>query len=336
MLVNEEHAGQGNAMRIGGHTMEQPGTQKLVTLFGGDGFLGRYVVGAMAKSGVRVRVASRDPKSDFFLRPSTAIGQMQSVRADILNRDAVARAVEGADIVVNFVGVLKGAFDALHVDGARHVAQAAAAAGATAFVHVSAIGADPASESNYGRSKGEGEAAVRAAFPAATIIRPSILFGREDQFLNRFAKLARLAPVLPVVRGTAKFQPAYVADVARAIAAAATDPATHGGNTYELGGPQVFTMREINEYVTAATNRPRSLVDVPDFASRLLAKFGGWAPGAPITMDQWLMLGTDNVVAPDALGFEAFGIQPTPLAAVAEGWLVPYRRHGRFAKAPAA
>lgn len=312
--------------------MNRPDSAKLVTLFGGDGFLGRYVVGALAKSGVRVRVASRDPKSDFFLRPLAALGQMQSVRADIRDPRAVARAVAGADGVVNFVGLLKGDFDAVHVDGARNVAEAAAAAGARALVQISAIGADPASASNYGRSKGEGEAAVRAAFPSATIVRPSILFGREDQFLNRFARLARLAPVLPIVRGTAKFQPAFVADVAKAVAASVLDPATHGGRTYELGGPQVMSMREINAYVTAATGRPRPMMDVPDFASRLLAKFGGWAPGAPITMDQWLMLGTDNVVAPDAAGFEAFGISPTPLAAVAEGWLVPYRRHGRFAK----
>lgn len=306
--------------------------ERLVTLFGGDGFLGRYVVQELLKARVRVRIASRDPRGDFFLRPLAALGQMHSVRADITDPQAVARAVAGAHAVVNFVGLLKGAFDAVHVAGARNVADAAATASATSLVHVSAIGADPASPSAYGRSKGEGEAAVRAAFPAATIVRPSILFGREDQFLNRFAQMARIAPVLPVVRPDARFQPAFVADAAKAIAAAAMDPGAYAGRVYELGGPEIMTMRQINEYVTRTTGRPRPLIEIPDFASRLLAEATGWLPGAPITVDQWLMLGTPNIVADGAQGFEAFGIVPTPIAAVAENWLVPYRRHGRFAK----
>ena len=315
--------------------------ERLVTLFGGDGFLGRYVVQELLKTRARVRVASRDPRSDFFLRPLAALGQMQSVRADITDPAAVARAVQGAHAVVNLVGILKGQFDAVHVTGARIVAEAAARAGAAALVHISAIGADPASPSAYGRSKGEREAAVRAAFPAATLIRPSVLFGREDQFINRFARLVRIAPVLPVVRPSARFQPAFVADAAKAVAAAAYDPAAHSpaayaGRTYELGGPEIMTMRQINAYVARTTGRTPTLVDVPDFASRLLASFGGWLPAAPITMDQWLMLARDNVVADGAAGFEAFAIAPTPLAAVAPNWLVSYRRHGRFAKVPAA
>ncbi len=312
--------------------MDRPHAGRLVTLFGGDGFLGRYVVGELVKSRVRVRIASRNPKNDFFLRPLAGLGQMQSVRADITDPQAVARAVDGSDAVVNLVGVLRGALEAIHVVGAQNVAAAAAQAGAGSLAHVSAIGADVDSASAYGRSKGEGEAAVRAAFPRATIVRPSILFGREDEFINRFARLARLAPMLPVVRPAAKFQPAFVADAAKAVAACVLDPQTHGGRIYELGGPEILSMRQINEYVGRATGRDRALVDVPDFASRLLARFGGWMPGAPITMDQWLMLGSDNVVADGAAGFEAFGIAPTPLAAVAENWLVPYRRHGRFAK----
>ncbi|HZF44110.1 MAG TPA: complex I NDUFA9 subunit family protein [Sphingomonadaceae bacterium] len=308
--------------------------ERLVTLFGGDGFLGRYVVQELVKARVRIRIASRDPRNDFFLRPLAALGQMHSVRADITDPDSVARAVAGAHAVVNFVGLLKGAFDAVHVDGARNVAAASAQAGARALVHVSAVGADLQSPSAYGRSKGEGEAAVRAAFPGATIVRPSILFGRDDQFLGRFAKLARIAPVLPVVRPDARFQPAFVADVAKAIAAAVLDPRAHAGRTYELGGPEIMTMREVNEYVTRTAGRPRPLIDVPDAISGLMAKATGWLPGAPITHDQWLMLGTPNVVADGAHGFEAFGIAPTPLAAVAEPWLVPYRRHGRFAPVP--
>jgi len=310
--------------------------ERLVTLFGGDGFLGRYVVQELLKTRARVRVASRDPRSDFFLRPLAALGQMQSVRADITDPAAVARAVQGAHAVVNMVGILKGQFDAVHVSGARIVAEAAARAGVASLVHISAIGADPDSPSAYGRSKGEGEAAVRAAFPAATLIRPSVLFGREDQFINRFARLVRIAPVLPVVRPSARFQPAFVADAAKAVAAAVNDPATYAGRTYELGGPEIMTMRQLNAYVARTTGRTPTLVDVPDFASRLLAKFGGWLPAAPITMNQWLMLARDNVVADGAAGFEAFAIAPTPLAAVAPDWLVSYRRHGRFAKVPAA
>ena len=308
-------------------------TDRLVTLFGGGGFVGRYVAQALYKSGARIRIAQRDPRQAFFLKPLGGLGQTQFVAADITRPDQVPRAVEGSDAVVNLVGILKGAFHPIHVDGARNAAEAAAAAGAQAFVQVSAIGADPASPSRYGSSKGHGEAAVRAAFPSATIIRPSIVFGREDQFVNRFAALARLLPVLPVIRGDVRFQPVHVADVAHAIAAAALDPRAHGGRTYELGGPQTLSMRELNRWIGEATGRVRPLIDVPDAAARLIAQLGGWAPGAPMTYDQWLMLSRDNVVAPDAEGFEAFGIVPTPLAAVAEGWLTAYRRHGRFASA---
>lgn len=308
-------------------------TDRLVTLFGGGGFLGRYVAQALYKQGCRVRVAQRDPGRAFFLKPLGGLGQTQFVRADITRAANAARAAEGSDAVVNLVGILKGAFHQVHVDGARNAAEAAAAAGADAFVQVSAIGADPASPSHYGSSKGKGEQAVRAAFPAATIIRPSILFGREDQFVNRFAQLARLLPLLPVIRGDVRFQPAYVADVARAVAAAALDPRAHGGRTYELGGPQILTMRELNRWIVDATGRDRALIDVPDAIAKLMAQFGGWAPGAPMTWDQWLMLQQDNIVSPDAQGFEAFGISPTPLAAVAEGWLTAYRPRGRFASA---
>ncbi|MEA2351513.1 MAG: hypothetical protein QOG86_2454, partial [Thermoleophilaceae bacterium] len=222
-------------------------------------------------------------------------------------------------------------FQALHVDGAANVAAAAAAAGAGALVQVSAIGAHPESVSDYFRTKGEGEAAVRAAFPTATIVRPSLLFGREDNFVNRFAGLARLSPVLPVVRPQMRIQPVYAADVARAVAAATLAPETHGGRLYEAGGPQVMTMRELMAWVDETIGRGRALVNVPDAAAALIARLTGWFPGAPLTWQQWLMLQRDNVVSDGALGLEAFGIPKTPLAAVAEGWLTAYRRHGRFA-----
>ncbi|MGZ8337683.1 MAG: complex I NDUFA9 subunit family protein [Allosphingosinicella sp.] len=307
-------------------------TDRLVTLFGGGGFIGRYVAQALFKAGVRVRVAERDPRRAVFLRPLCGLGQVQFVRADISRREDVDAAVAQADAVINLVGILKGNFQAVHVDGARHVAAAAAAAGAHVLVQVSAIGADPESESAYGRSKGEGEAAVRAAFPNATIVRPSIVFGPEDNFVNRFARLSQWLPVIPVIRGDWKLQPVLAADLGKAIAAAALAPAIHGGRTYELGGPQVLSMRELNAWICQATGRgSRALVGVPDGIAGLMARLTGWAPGAPITWDQWLMMKRDNVVGGDLPGFAELGIRPAPLAAAAEGWLSIYRRHGRWA-----
>jgi NADH dehydrogenase len=311
--------------------MTMDARDRVVTVFGGGGFLGRYTAQALFKTGARVRVAQRNPRGANFLHPLAAVGQMQLVPADVRDPRAVRAAVKGSDAVINLVGILKGDFHSIHVAGARNVAEAAAEAGAGALVHVSAIGADPRSESAYGRSKGEGEEAVRAAFPGATLIRPSLLFGREDNFVNRFAGMARLAPVLPVVSGRTKLQPVYAAEVGRAVTAAALDPRRHGGKTYELGGPQVLTMRELMEWVVETTGRGRPLLDIPDPIGRLIAKTTGWLPGAPITFDQWLMLRRDNVVSEGAEGLEAFGLPKTPLAAVSEGWLTSYRQAGRFA-----
>jgi NADH dehydrogenase len=306
-------------------------TDKLVTLFGGGGFVGRYVAQHIYKTGARVRIAQFDARKAFFLKPLGALGQTQFAAVDIRDAKQVALAVKNSEAVVNLVGVLKGDFQGLHVDGARNVAEACAAEGVGSLVHISAIGADPDSESAYGRSKGEGELAVRSAFPGATIIRPSVVFGREDNFINRFAGMARLAPVLPVVSGKTKFQPVFAGDVGRAVTAAALDPRTHGGKTYDLGGPQVLSMRELMEWISQTTGHNRALIDVPDAAAKLMARGLGWLPGAPITYDQWLMLQHDNVAAEGSEGLRAFGIMPTPLAAVSEGWLTSYRRSGRFA-----
>ena len=306
-------------------------TNQLITVFGGSGFLGRYVVQALLKSGARVRIAARDPQGGLYLKTQGGLGQTQFVAADIRKADSVARAIAASDGVVNLVGILKGDFQAFHVDGARNVAEAATHAGVKALVQVSAIGADPASPSAYGKSKGDGDAAVRAAFPASTILRPSIVFGREDQFVNRFAGLIRMLPVVPIIRGSAKFQPVYVGDVAKAVAAALGDPKTHGGKTYELGGPDVISMGGLNRWIAKATGKRRAFIDLPDFVAGTMASAVGWLPGAPMTKDQWLMLQSDNVVAPDAKGLSAFGIIATPLESVADGWLVQYRRHGRFA-----
>jgi uncharacterized protein YbjT (DUF2867 family) len=307
-------------------------TNRLITLFGGGGFIGRYVAQTLFKAGARVRVAEREPRRAFFLKPLCGLGQIQFVGADVGDAGAVAAAVHGADAVVNLAGILKGDFHRVHVEGARNIARAASAAGVPALVHVSAIGADPDSESAYGRSKGEGEAAAREAFPNVAIIRPSIAFGAEDRFLNRFARMAQILPVVPVIRGSWRLQPVHAADLGKAIAQAALDPPPFAGGTFELGGPQITTMAELNRWIVQATRRNRPLVEIPDPVARLIARLGGWLPGAPISWDQWLMLRKDNVAT--GPGFEAFGIRPVPLAAVAEAWLTLYRRQGRFAPSP--
>ncbi|WP_288935210.1 complex I NDUFA9 subunit family protein [uncultured Sphingomonas sp.] len=299
---------------------------KLVTVFGGGGFVGRYVVQALLRAGARVRVAERDPRRAWFLKPLGGLGQMQFVAADVTRADTVHRAVAGADAVINLVGVLEGAFEAIHVTGARNVAEAAAGAGVEALVHMSAIGADPAARSAYGSTKGRGEEAVRAAFPRAAIIRPSIVFGREDQFLNRFAGMIEAFPVVPVLRAPVKFQPVFAADVGDAFAAALAPE--HAGRTFELGGPDVMSMGEIIRWLATTLGRKPSIVELPDAAGALLARL----PLAPITTDQWQMLQRDNVVAPDAPGLAALGIEATPLATVAPDWLVRFRRKGRFGR----
>ena len=305
---------------------------RTVTVFGGGGFVGRYVCEQLFNRDVRVRVACRDPRSAYFIQPLATVGQWGAVRADVTDADSVRRAVESSSAVINLVGILKGAFEATHVDGARNVAEAARDAGATALVHVSAIGADPGSKSAYGRTKGEGELAVRAAFPAATIFRPSIVFGPEDDLTNRLSALARL-PVLPVIAAERRFQPVYVRDVAKAIALAALDPRTHGGKTYELGGPQVMTMEDIYSTCARSAGREPDLVELPNFASALLSWFG-FLPGAPLTRDQWKMLQSDNLPAKRSKGLEAFGIEPTALGSVAPEWLGRFRQGGRWSANP--
>lgn len=304
---------------------------KLITLFGGGGFVGRYVAQALLAGGARVRIAQRDPRQAWFLKPLGGLGQTQFLAADLLKPTTIARAVDGAHAVVNLVGTFDN-MAAIHVDGARRIAEAATAEKVGALVHISAIGADADSPSAYGRTKAAGEAAVREAYPSATILRPSLVFGREDQFTNRFAGMIASAPVMPVLRGATKFQPVYVKDVAAAVIAALSDPASHSGRTYELGGPDVMSMAEIYAWLGDAIGRHPPLLDVPDALGSVLAML----PGTPITGDQWKMLGRDNVVSTGADGFAKLGIEPTPMASVAAEWLVRFRRHGRFAKSRAA
>lgn len=302
---------------------------QLITVLGGGGFLGRYVVQRLLARGARVRIAEREPRKAVFLKPLGGLGQTQFVAADVRDPASVARAVAGSDAVINLVGAFDDMY-AVQANGAGHVAAAAKAAGARALVHVSAIGADSEGASAYGRSKGDGEAAVRKAFAEAVILRPSILFGREDNFINRFATMIRFLPVIPVIAPQAKFQPIYVGDVADAVVAALSDSAA--GKTFELGGPQVLTMLELQKWIAGATARQPLFVELPDVVSGALATGLGWAPGAPITRDQWLMLQRDNVVAEKAAGLGQLGVTPTSLGSVAEGWLVQYRRNGRFAQ----
>ncbi len=301
---------------------------KLVTVFGGDGFVGRYVVQALLKAGARVRVASRNPKRGWFLKAQANLGQIAYVAADVTRPETLARALNEVDIAINLVGSFDN-MDMIQNRGAENVALAAAKAGVGQLIHMSAIGADSASPSRYGKSKGDGEAAVRAAFPSATILRPSIIFGREDQFINRFAGLIRMLPVVPVFSAETRFQPVFVGDVAHAVMAALANPEA-AGKTFELGGPQTFSMLEINQWIAKACGREKYYFPVSNIIGAGMAKLTGWLPGAPMTWDQWLMLQSDNIVSEGAAGLSVLGITPTPLEAIAPGWLVQYRKHGRF------
>ncbi len=299
---------------------------RLVTLIGGGGFIGRYVAQELLAAGARVRIAQRDPREALFLRPLGGLGQIQFVAADVRKPATIARAVADADSVVNLVGSFSD-MDAVMAGGARAVAEAAASAGVAKLVHVSAIGADPESPAAYGRAKAAGEAAIRAAFPEATILRPSTVFGREDAFVNRFAAMIARLPVIPVLRTGARFQPVYVADVAQATKAALGNSVV-AGQTIELGGPDIVTMGALIRWTATAIGRDPAILELPDLVGGLIA-LGGFLPGAPITRDQWLMLQRDTVVT-GTDGLAALGIAPTPMDAVAPAWLVRYRRNGRF------
>ena len=302
---------------------------RIITVLGGGGFIGRYVCEQLFKSGARLRVAQRNPRAAYFLQPLAAVGQLDLMKVDMTRPDTLERSIDGAWGVVNLVGAFGGNLQAIHVDSAGRAAELATRTGAESFVHLSAINADPASPSFYGSTKGKGEAAVQAGFENACIIRPSLVFGQEDQLTNRFANMARL-PLLPVLAAQRRFQPVYVRDLGQAVAQAVLDPEEHGGRTYEIGGPQVMSMREIHAAVLEATGQKPEVVELPDFAASLLSKFG-WVPGAPLTRDQWLMLQRDNLPAKGAPGLEAFGIKPTPMAAVAHEWLGRFHKGGRFA-----
>lgn len=312
----------------------------IVTVFGGSGFIGRYVCQRMAREGWRVRVAVRRPNEALFVRPYGVVGQVEPIQANIRDEASTRRAVSGSSAVVNCVGLLVEAgrqgFEAVHAEGAGRIARVAAEEGAARLVHVSAIGADPESESLYARSKAAGEAAVREAFPGAVILRPSIVFGTEDQFFNRFASMARFSPVLPLVGAGTRFQPVYVGDVAAAAALAASGDVAPG--VYELGGPEVATFRELMERMLAVIRRRRRIVDLPLGVARVQARIldamqrasFGLFTNRLLTVDQVRLLARDNVVSPGARGFAELGIAPTAMDPILETYLYSYRPHGQF------
>ena len=298
---------------------------KLVTVFGGSGFIGRYVVKRLAERGAVIRVPSRRPERAIFLKPLGAVGQINLEPWNPAAEGAVSRLVAGSTHVVSLIGILfegrRGDFDRVQARLPGEIGAAAAEHGVRRVVHVSAIGADPASPAAYGRSKAAGEAALRAAFPAATILRPSIVFGPEDGFFNRFARMSQLSPALPLIGGgTTRFQPVYVGDVADAVMAALTrDDAP--GRTYELGGPEVYTFRELLRYVLRLTGRRRLLVHLPVGIATLQARLLELLPEPPLTRDQIALLERDNVVSEGAPGLVELGITPTPLELIVPQYL---------------
>ena len=305
---------------------------RLVTIFGGSGFLGRHTVRALARAGWRIRVACREPNQGFFLRPLGTVGQIALTKCDITDPAQVAAALTGADAAINLVGILYGHFEDAHVAGAQTIAAAAQAAGVPTLVHISAIGADTKAASRYAQSKGEGEKRVRAAFPAATILRPSIVFGPEDGFFNKFAAMARFMPALPLVGGgRTRFQPVFVGDVAAAIAAALDSDAARG-KTYELGGPTVYSFRQLMEIVLKETGRRRALVPLPFALAKFKAFFLQLAPRPILTPDQVTLLKSDNVVSPTALGLADLGITGTTVEAEVPAYLWRFRSKGEFAE----
>ena len=314
---------------------------KLVTIFGGSGFVGRYIARRMAKEGWRVRVAVRRPNEALFVRPYGTPGQVEPLACNIRDDASVRAMIHGADAVVNCVGILnrsgKNTFDAVQAEGAGRIARIAAEAGVAQLVHVSAIGADAQSDSDYARSKAEGEAAVLAAFPSAVILRPSIIFGTEDGFFNRFAGMTRMGPILPVVGAGTRFQPVHVDDVARAAVKGVLGQAAPG--IYELGGPDVDTFRGLMGRMLKVVQRRRAVINVPFFMARIMG-FGfdmaqavtlGLIENKMITRDQVRNLARDNVVAPGARGFADLGISPTSMEAVLPEYLWRFRASGQYA-----
>lgn len=311
----------------------------IVTIFGGSGFVGRYVARGMAKRGWRVCVAVRRPYEAHFVRPYGDVGQVEPIQANIRDEESTRRAIMGADLVINCVGILyedsRQKFQTVQAEGAERIARLSTECGVPRLVHLSAIGADSASPSGYGRTKAEGEAAVIGAFPNAVILRPSIIFGPEDQFFNRFAAMARISPMIPMVGARTRFQPVYVDNVAQAVCTAGTSDAQ---GVYELGGPQVFEFRDLMGMMLNEVHRRRLLVSLPFGLANVMA-WGlslvekvtlGLVPNRQITRDQVDMLRSDNVVADGVKTIADLGVEPTPVESVIGEYLYSYRPYGQY------
>ena len=312
-------------------------TRRLITVFGGSGFIGRHLIGRLAKQGHRIRAAVRRPNDALFLKPMGDVGQVQPIQANVRNRQSVARALDGADAAVNLVGILHQAgrqrFATVQAEGAGLIAEEATRAGVRHLVHVSAIGADAGSASKYAQSKAVGEALVREAFPTATILRPSIVFGPEDGFFNRFAGLAKRLPFLPLIGGATRFQPVFVGYVAEAIACCLDEgPSSQdvAGRTFELGGPRVYSFKELLRLMMDEIAVHRPLLPIPFSLAAVQAFFLQVLPNPPLTVDQVRLLKHDNVVSQDAPSLADLGIEPTPLETVIPSYLVRFRPHGQF------
>ncbi len=317
--------------------MEQ---KPLICVFGGSGFIGRHIVASLAKTGARIRVAVRNPNEAMFLQPAGGVGQIQLFQANVRDETSVAAAVQGADIVINLTGLLSQAgaqsFRSIQIEGATRVAKAAAEAGASRLIHMSAIGADREASSSYASSKGEGEKLVREAFPLATILRPSLVFGPEDNFFNRFAWMASLSPLvlpaLPLIGGgKTKFQPVYVGDVAEAVVRILDNPHWRG-KVFELGGPEVFTFKQLLELICEHTHRRRLMVPIPFFMASMQGMFLQMLPKPLLTVDQVRLLHHDNVLSGSdgVCSLEDLGITPTATDVILPTYLWLYRPHGQF------
>jgi NADH dehydrogenase len=309
---------------------------QLIALVGGSGFIGTHVAQALLARGARIRVCSRHPERGFRVKTLGGLGNVQLVAADVTKPHTLEVALTGCDAVVNLVGVFKGKLDAVQGSGAGQLAAIARAKGAKAFVHVSAIGADASSPVGYASSKAAGEAAVLAAFPEAVVLRPSVVFGEDDAFINLFAGLIASAPVMPVFAADSPFQPVFVDDVADAIANALATPAQFSGQTFELGGPEVITIGDLNRRIAKAAGRSPRFLDLSDGMSSLFVALTGWLPGAPMSRDQWILLRQGNVASGTLPGLAELGVQARPLGLFLDRWMVRFRKSGRFGAKPGA
>ena len=303
---------------------------QLIGLVGGSGFIGTHVAQALLARGARLRVCSRHPERGYRMKTLGGLGRVQLVAVDVTKPHTLEVALTGCDAVVNLVGAFKGNLDAVQGSGAGQIAAIARAKGAKAFVHMSAIGAEASSSVAYASSKAAGEAAVLAAFPEAVVLRPSVVFGEDDAFINLFAGLIASAPAMPVFAADSRFQPVFVDDVADAVANVLAAPALFAGRTFELGGPEAITIGDLNRRIARAAGRAPMFVELPDGVSAAFAALTGWLPGAPMSRDQWVMLRQGNVVSGTLPGLAELGVQARPLELFLDRWMVRYRKHGRF------